>query len=68
MPPRSHAGAVRRCARGVFETVGLLDEDCAARDLLRAAHEVQGLVTHALAVLAGLQFCAGRMHALSALR
>jgi hypothetical protein len=51
-----------------FEAAGLLHEHCAARELLRAAHDVQGLVTHALAVLAGLQFHAGRMHGLSAIQ
>jgi hypothetical protein len=63
-----HAEILQSIGARAFETVGLLDENCAASELLRAAHEMQGLVTHALTVLAGLQFCAGRMHALSALR
>jgi hypothetical protein len=36
--------------------------------LLRKAHEVRGLVAHALGVLADLQFQAGRMQALAAIR
>jgi hypothetical protein len=63
-----HADLLQSIGARAFEAVGPLHEHCTARELLSTAYEVQGLVTHALAVLAGLQLYAGRMQALSAIR
>lgn len=50
------------------EVAGVLHRDSAGRELLRRSHELRGLVLHALGVLAELQFDAGRMQALAAVR
>jgi hypothetical protein len=68
MAAAEYAETLQSIGGRAFETAGVLHEHCPARELLRTAHEVQGLVAHGLAVLAGLQLCAGRMQALSAVR
>ena len=46
----------------------MLRRDASSHELLRKAHEVKGLVAHARSVLADLQFQAGRMQTLAAIR
>ncbi len=45
-----------------------LFRDAKSEELSARAHEVRGVVLHALAVLAELQYLAGRLDALAALR
>jgi hypothetical protein len=63
-----HADLLQNIGARAFEAAGLLHEQSSAEELIRAAHDVRGLALHAFAVLAELQFYAGRMQALSALR
>ncbi len=63
-----HAGVLESIGARAFEAAGVLRRDASSHELLRKAHEVRGLVAHALGVLADLQFQAGRMQALAAIR
>jgi hypothetical protein len=63
-----HASILESIGSRAFEAAGVLRRDASSHELLRKAHEVRGLVAHALGVLADLQFQAGRMQALAAIR
>jgi hypothetical protein len=63
-----HAAVLESIGSRAFEAAGVLRRDASGHELLRKAHEVRGLVAHALGVLADLQFQAGRMQALAAIR
>lgn len=63
-----HAVVLASIGAQAFEAAGVLNRDASSHELLRKAHEVRGLVAHALGVLADLQFQAGRMQALAAIR
>jgi hypothetical protein len=63
-----HAAILESIGLRAFEAAGVLRRDASSHELLRKAHEVRGLVAHALGVLADLQFQAGRMQALAAIR
>jgi hypothetical protein len=63
-----HAAILESIGLRAFEAAGVLRRDASGHELLRKAHEVRGLVAHALGVLADLQFQAGRMQALAAIR
>jgi hypothetical protein len=63
-----HAAILESIGSRAFEAAGVLRRDASSHELLRKAHEVRGLVAHALGVLADLQFQAGRMQALAAIR
>lgn len=63
-----HATILESIGARAFEAAGVLSRDASDNQLLRKSHEVRGLVAQALGVLADLQFQAGRMHALAAIR
>ena len=63
-----HAAILESIGSRAFEAAGVLHRDASGTELLRKAHEVRGLVAHALGLLADLQFQAGRMQALAAIR
>lgn len=63
-----HAAVLESIGAQAFDAAGILFSDAPATELLRRAHEVRGLVLHALGVLADLQSEAGRLQALAAIR